>query len=103
MEYQYYKNKKIKIKNEKKENVKNKKIKNFLINNEKNSCKFYKIINNISQSHRITNKSVNHKMYYQKGKLYNINGYNCIPFSSLFAKDHQLCNRADGLLLPERQ
>ena len=71
VEYQYYKNKKIKIKNEKKENVKNKKIKNFLINNEKNSCKFYKIINNISQSHRITNKSVNHKMYYQKGKLYN--------------------------------
>ena len=71
VEYQFYKNKKIKTKNEKKENVKNKKIKNFLINNEKNSCKFYKIINNISQSHRITNKSVNHKMYYQKGKLYN--------------------------------
>ncbi len=71
VEYQYYKNKKIKIKNEKKESVKNKKIKNFLINNEKNSCKFYKIINNISQSHRVTNKSVNHKMYYQKGKLYN--------------------------------
>ena len=70
MEYQYNKNKKYKIKSGKKVYLKNKKIKNIIINNSAKSSQIKKII---SQSHRSTNKSYNFKIYNQYSKLLNKN------------------------------
>ena len=66
MEYQYNKNKKYKIKSDKKVYLNNKKIKNIIINNSAKSTQIKKII---SQSQRSTNKSYNFKMYNQYSKL----------------------------------
>ena len=70
MEYQYNKNKKYKIKSDKKVYLKSKKIKNIIINNSAKSSQIKKII---SQSHRSTNKSYNFKIYNQYNKLLNKN------------------------------
>ena len=70
MEYQYNKNKKYKIKSDKKVYLKNKKLKNIIINNSAKSSQVKKII---SQSHRSTNKSYNFKIYNQYSKLLNKN------------------------------
>ena len=68
MEYQYSKNKKIKDKRDKKVYLKNKKIKNILINY---SAKNSQIKKDIAQSQRSTHQSYNFKMYNQHIRLLN--------------------------------
>ena len=70
VEYQYNKNKKLKIKNGKKPYLKNKKI-NIRINTDNNSGNQYQMKSNIIQSHHSTNQSYNFKIYNQQGKLFN--------------------------------
>ena len=70
LEYQYNKKQKLKIKSDRKVYLKNKKIKNLIINNSAKTSQIKKIIN---QTHRLSNKSYNFKMYNQYSKLLNKN------------------------------
>ena len=77
VEYQFNKNQnKNKIKNNGKKFIKNKKLKNIIINN--NNCnpnKYYKIKNNICQSHREPNKFCISKLYNNNSKITNNKAY----------------------------
>ena len=71
VDYQYNKNKnKIRKNNNKKLYIKNKKIKNIMINNE-NSNKYSKLKNNVSQSQRETHKFYTFKLYNNSSKAMN--------------------------------
>ena len=70
VDYQYNKNKNKIRKNNKKLFIKNKKLKNIIINTE-NSNKYSKIKNNISQSQRETHKYYTFKLYNNSSKVMN--------------------------------
>lgn len=70
VDYQYNKNKNKIRKNNKNLYIKNKKIKNIIINNE-NSNKYSKLKNNISQSQRETHKFYTFKLYNNSSKVMN--------------------------------